>query len=137
MMLEYCPVDKLKDRNLNGKNKDKHQFQKNSLAIQLLLDGLKNFLIYCKSQLPIFWNIDGTWTLNCHKLEAKSSKWMWVTIIILKQSNPSFNTVNNFVLVLMWPLDAHFCTKNMKWLWLHTKSKPTEQFWIKLLVWNV
>jgi len=52
-MLEYCPVDKLKDRNLNGKNEDKHQYQKNSLAIQLLLVGLKNFLIYCKSQLPL------------------------------------------------------------------------------------
>lgn len=52
-MLEYCLVDNLKDRNLNGKNKDRHQFQKNSLAIQLLSDGLKNFLINNKSQLPI------------------------------------------------------------------------------------
>jgi hypothetical protein len=34
-MLECCPVDKLSDRNLNGKNKDKHQFQKNGLAILL------------------------------------------------------------------------------------------------------
>jgi hypothetical protein len=102
------------------------------------LDGLKNFLIDCnKSAFPLSWNIDGTWTLNHHKLEAKSSKWMWVTSIILKQSNPSFNTVNNFVLVLMWPLHANFCTKNMKWLWLHANSKPIEQFWIKLLVWDL
>jgi hypothetical protein len=54
MMFKCCPVDKLKDRNLNGKNKDKHQFQENSVAIQLLLDGLKNFLIDCnKSAFPL------------------------------------------------------------------------------------
>jgi len=52
--LECCPVDKLKDRNLNSKNKDKHQFQKNGLAIQLLLDGLKNFLIYCNKSASYF-----------------------------------------------------------------------------------
>jgi hypothetical protein len=73
-MLECCLVDKLEDMNLNGKNKDKHQCQKNSLAIQLLLDGLKNFFIYCKKSASFFRNIDGTCTLNHHKLKAKSSK---------------------------------------------------------------
>ena len=54
MKILECLVDKLEDGNLNVKNKDKYQFQKNSLAIQLLLDGLKNFLIYCNKSASYF-----------------------------------------------------------------------------------